>query len=384
MATFIEAVKEAVKAGYCGTVRREPAWFAGLRRLIVDPDSGIADAANAFNLAICNSVDDAQDDLDDLTPFTGGQCPGVGYRVVVDFQFTDIDNPGSVFNSQVDTQFQNPGNRQGPITNIAFKTFTDSINLCITDQGGAREVCTWSSFPTTPGNTFRPTNITGISFTREDGQPDDCGDPPPVYPEPGPIIINPPNITFDDDDGNPFTVPITLIFAPVVVRANANISIPLKIDVGDIKLTGNFDLFPNTKIELFPDLVINRPGTPDQPDLTDPETGTDGQPEAEDENDSRDPIIAVVVRSQKDGFTRASEVAQDSLPVLFAPRLGNVSFFVTTGGLSAWTPPQPIQFTSQHLPCPSPYGARDVKVWWDAGWTGSFSPIRGKPLGEPD
>lgn len=379
MAGFTDTVKQAIKEAYCSNVRSSPDWFSALRRIVV-PD-GLADAADAFNRAVCNSTDNASDDIPP-PPFTGGQCANKLYNVFA----RRVRSTGPFITPPPGTGCADDGiiqigfSLQGPIRSIRIvETTTDQFGF-ITDRwsiahgvssefnlGGILRGC-----PTAGFKEFSVVPTVG---------PDDCGDPPPELPEPGPIVVNPPDITYDDDDGNPITVPIGIIFAPVLIRANGQITIPVSVDVGGINLTGNFDLFPNAEINLFPDAVINRPGTPDNPDLTDPEPGSDGQPDEEEDQSGVDPIVAVVVRSNQEGFTRASEVAQEDLPTLFAPRLGNVSFYTTTGGIGSWTPFQPIQSTNQYIPCPDVYGAVDVKVWWDAGWTGSYTAIRGKPLG---
>lgn len=370
MAGFLDSVKTAIKAAYCSEVSKSPEWFGNLRRIVV-PD-GLANAADAFNRSVCNSDDSAQDFLP-APPFFGGQCQGQRYQITLSGLLNNLQpttfNPilsGRIIG--IDTSRVNSGGFFTPV---------------VVHNGGASEF----GIITTASEQVRDSySISNVRCVNELNQvitcPQDCGNPPSEFPDPGPIPVNPPDITYDDDDGNPITVPIGIIFAPVVIRANGTVTIPISVDVGGVKFTGNFNLFPNAEINLFPDAVINRPGTPDNPDLTNPETGTDGDPGQDEPEPGIDPIVAVVVRSNKTGYTRPSEVFQDDLPTLFAPRLGNVSFFTTTGGIASWTPFQPIQATNQHIPCPDPYGAVDVQVWWDTGWTGSYSAIRGKPLGE--
>jgi hypothetical protein len=371
MATFKEAVSEAIKAGYCGTVRREPAYFAALRRLVVNPDSGLADAANTFNKLVCNSSDDAEDDFPP-PPFTGGQC-SVLYTVNVAGTNTCLGGgSGSGFVT-------------GPISG-GFAAPRGTGTAC---DGSP----SWSFFvqgaPSTSPVQIGPVNMKqadantwGItSVSRLDAGPDNCGDPPIEFPPVGPINVGPFNITYNDDGDTEITVPIALVFAPVTISANGTVSIPVTIDVGGIEFSANFDLFPDAEITFFPNGLFGSPGTPDNPEITDPEPGSEGQEEPEDEPILDAMIIGVVVRSVKDGLTRSSEVDQDALPTLYAPRLGNVSFRVRSGSITSWTPAQPIQFADQHLPCPWPYGAVDVAVWWDAGWSGQFTPVRGRPLG---
>jgi hypothetical protein len=371
MTTFREAVSQAIKAGYCGTVRREPAYFAALRRLVVDPDSGLADAANTFNRLVCNSSDDAEEDFPS-PPFTGGQCP-VNYRVKTFNLVTFNDNSTVTLESGEFIVL-------GPITGLGSAPGGDA---CGGGDDLAAGVFGANGFTVTgcPGGAK---SITAIGFSlleRVDNQPDNCGDPPPDFPPIGPINVGPFNITYNDDGDTEVTVPIALVFAPVTISANGTVSIPVTIDVGGIEFSANFDLFPDAEITFFPNGLFGSPGTPDNPEIIDPEPGSEGQEEPEDEPILDEMIIGVVVRSAKDGLTRSSEVDQDALPTLYAPRLGNVSFRVRSGSITSWTPAQPIQFADQHIPCPWPYGAIDVAVWWDAGWGGQFTPVRGRPLG---
>lgn len=376
MPTFREAVEEAIRAGYCGTVRREPGWFAGLRRLIVDPDSGLGDAANAFNRLICNSPDDAQDDFPE-PPFTGGQCP-IEYAITITFDIILVEDGSTFVVGNTNTSEAFNKFPLGPIAGVAQVPTTGESTVLVVNAGNGQLTFGENNNPET--FEFRNIRLTRVE-PRNPLDLDNCGDPSPEFPEPGPIIVNPPDIVYDPDTGPSITVPIGIIYAPVVVTANGTITIPVTVDVGGINIDGSFDLFPNADIDLFPNGLFGGGGTADNPALTDPEPGSEGQDEPEDEPGPDFTIIAVVVRSNKDGFTRASEVAQDDLPTLYAPRLGNVSFRIRNGSLTAWTPPQAIQFTDQHIPCPSPYGAIDVAVWWDTGWDGSFTAIRGRPLG---
>lgn len=370
MATFREAVSEAIKAGYCGTVRREPAYFAALRRLVVDPDSGLADAANTFNKLVCNSSDDAEDDFP-VPTFTGGQCLD-DYRVFVTLvllRFSDQVVITNSFNSDAVG-----GNLAGPIRGTTVGGDAVFVNH---GQGQSRLFAVYD-----PLNfSVQSFTITSVQNTNPFVNDSDCGQPPIPFPPIGPINVGPFNITYNDDGNDEITVPIALVFAPVTISANGTVNIPVTIDVGGIEFSANFDLFPDAEITFFPNGLFGSPGTPDNPEIIDPEPGSEGQEEPEEEPILDEMIIGVVVRSTKDGFTRSSEVDQDALPTLYAPRLGNVSFRVRSGSLTAWTPPQPIQFADQHIPCPWPYGAIDVAVWWDAGWSGQFTPVRGRPLG---
>lgn len=108
-------------------------------------------------------------------PFQGGQCP-VAYEVRLFNQFG-----GSV-------RF-NPDSQPGPYSNFrltrtAVSSTTENVNARLTD-GNGNDIS--ASRVGVPKNWEY-----SIQFTRDDGQPDDCGDPPgeftpsPNYPTPRP------------------------------------------------------------------------------------------------------------------------------------------------------------------------------------------------------
>lgn len=133
------------------------------------------------------------------TPFSGGQCPGIGY----DVNLTSVGNPGGGLGTS-----QRSG--VGPVGGVIFSdngfgNFGIGVQFASGPEfSGGGQANTQAPFRAS----WRITSI-----VRQDGQADNCGDPPPAVtqpiPEPDPI-------------GNPFRfnpdpsidVPITVTIGP--------------------------------------------------------------------------------------------------------------------------------------------------------------------------
>jgi hypothetical protein len=108
----------------------------------------------------------------DSVPFTGGQCEGVQYRLIYEFNTSQSGNPVST----------NTETGLGPISGFSFVQ-TDS-------PGGSSDryevTVTFATGPEVFNLIVGPGTVPRVQrVERVDGQPDDCGDLPPVS-EPGP------------------------------------------------------------------------------------------------------------------------------------------------------------------------------------------------------
>lgn len=148
------------------------------------------------------------------TPFNGGQCPGVNYRV------TWAWSAGS-FNSGPQT-----ADRTGPLS------FDRSGTGSLPCGGGE----TYNVLVLREGTGNNPVSIyagcgaalTSFNVSRLDGQPDNCGSPPPEITQPAP---NP------DPIGNPFRFnPIPGIDLPIDVTINPDGTINVDIGTGPINV----------------------------------------------------------------------------------------------------------------------------------------------------
>lgn len=157
--------------------------------------------------------------------FNGGQCQAT-YRVVV--QQVSIPEFGSVTR-----QFTH--DIAGPMKFVGIATPTNSpdfLGYCMKDRFGFN-IALGSAWFRTEKSPLSSSSI--ISVTRVDGQPDNCGNPPPDWENPAsppPEAYNPPggDVTYDDGTKRP----VGIIISPVFINNR------IEVDVGGVKV--NFDL----------------------------------------------------------------------------------------------------------------------------------------------
>lgn len=134
-------------------------------------------------------------------PFDGGQC-------VTDYT-VELGHTSIVTGTP--TTIRTPGN-QGPIASIDFEegppgsgSFPGSVSLTLTVRSEDGSVKSDSTFNCVPGSSG------GITVSRDDGQPDTCGNPPPEFgnrpnPIPGPV----PPVSIPTPGGDDFVVDVTI------------------------------------------------------------------------------------------------------------------------------------------------------------------------------
>ena len=153
--------------------------------------------------------------------FSGGQCPGVSYRVFRESSSSSVS----------EQQVTNPSTYQGPISSAFTKTGEDDRQFrCFTYGPNQTEKCYQGS---APGGELDPVlNITRVE--RVDGNPDDCGDPPPEYvpPQPG---SPPPGRGYGDprDIGEPGE-PYIITPRPPVIGPDGQPTVPVDTPTGPV------------------------------------------------------------------------------------------------------------------------------------------------------
>lgn len=275
------------------------------------------------------------DDIPDVTvPFQGGQCPGTTYRVnyIRTRSATIVDEETFTF-------------AVGPVGG-----FTESVDgngiltISIVDMGGSRTRTVLQGNPDVISASI-------TSVVREDGQPDDCGNPPqpPLPPgSPPPTDPRPPDTNIDI---NLPGIGITnVVFAPVVgiiyADVDARVKIPVKVNVNIPAINFNFDVDFNIDLN---DPDADPEPNPGEPDLDDdgrpqnpdcplpPECGEeeDPEPEGEADEEARDEkgleVVAAIVKAVKNlDPSRATEINQEDAPNIFAPAIGFINFVYET------------------------------------------------------
>lgn len=323
-------------------------------------------------------------------PFSGGQCPGIPYIVLA---FIANALPGS---------FGSDRNNAGFTTNNAVRSITTRLTgandsqtlkfwqLVVTDIDGAEYVWGFTTnFNDDPG-------VGNIRISRVDGLPDTCGNPPPPPPPPFPIEVDPFEVTYDDDDGNPVTINFSpVVYAPVSVGNgwripvsltynNPVLNIPVRVRVNirfDRDGDGNSRPVSDPETEgdrrpptgdgdgdgsgrqpedySTPDYVPVNPDT--QPD-NEPEPPLDDCPATRPRPQNQVRVIRGVVVSVVNPGSRTSTIFPGSgggLPI-YAPGCGWIQFRVAINGFqTAWLSDIPVKNGRNVIPVPWEGGAVD-------------------------
>ena len=307
--TFQENLVDTVRQGLCNTlsIAQRTAQLGerfygtvGLRP-IADASGQAAQLwSNAAGLA-CNRVpQDLSNEV--VPPFQGGQCPGVRYSFTRTVEFPP-NPPGTprVFNSVL-----------GPLQYVERVTDQRRITEVLDGEG---EVV--SSASTDLDNAQPIINV--FNVVRDDGLPDDCGNPPAQGPEYNPVDFTlPRTINFDDDGGNPQSINVDLVYKPVNTNESGDFVVPIDVEFEDgSSLFGDFNLTTGD---------INFGGGNTDGD------GVTNEPTELEDNEENVPEGLVVVGCRvivaiDENASRATEIFGDgSSPNLFVPRLGTIRF----------------------------------------------------------
>lgn len=358
--SFLEGVKDAGRAAYCQLVRTGQGLYSLAQNLGLtgsNPNGpGSGDVYDNFeNYGSLRSWACEPEGAPEKPPppFSGGQCCNLTYTVV--FSYSNPFGGGT---------FQIVG--EGKILSIFV--FTNSLGN--PQQAVQFERCNGEVYNQV-GRTFNgqqeADTSTVQSITPNNGAIDNCGDPTPAPQPIPPIDID---ITYNDN-GNTIIIPAVIVFAPITIALNGQLTIPVTINLnGELELTGNFEL---PDFNFNPEFNFNvGPGSPDGPDI--PFNPDDSPPDEAPSGEER--IVGVFVYSERGENPSNSEIFLDNGPSLRVPRIATVQFGVKAAGFTGWAPEQPVKTAAAWVPCNEPFGAIDVKVDWLEGWGGVAYAIR--------
>jgi len=276
------------------------------------------------------------------SPYLGGQCAGVQYTVTAGITRYNGTPPGA---QQPVTQPPSviSGGFRGPITPFVSGP---SVGFRYRDSAGNQLTYILGSSASTgsPPDFYAPA-LTSFSAVRTDGQPDTCGNPPPVAPR-APTTPTPPLAPVNVTIAPNVTVPMT--FSPnvgvVFVNARGEITVPVTVNAtftaGGITTNVNLDFDVNLEDPSGDPQppATPRPPTPppDRPKPEDcPPSAPCIQPEPEepdpdpppDDDPAKNPTLQVracqLVCTVIPGDVRATEIGWQPDNPIYAPRLGS-------------------------------------------------------------
>lgn len=329
MVSALEALGNAARSAYCaisGPAATGLSILGNIYRGLGAPENGddliaSADLFRAGSELACNRPPTGAGDVP-VVPFEGGQCDDIRYQL----EFT-VSISSAV--SRV-TGF-------GPIRQLGVNPINDmSKALQYAFEGGD------TNFPPDlPGGVFNAATVpndfpdptfTSFNVTTVSGQPDVCGNPPPILP---PYDVNDwtttQPVTFDDDAGNPVTFDVDLVFGPSTQGPGGAISIPINFTFEDgSSLFGDFNLTTG-------DISIGNnnsggDGADNSPEELDPD---------EDPEDNDRVVVGVRVVTTVIGESDATrEIFQSGgNPNIYGPSLGHVNFkYRLSTGEEGWGP----------------------------------------------
>lgn len=327
---------------------------------------------NLWRRALCDT--DAPPPAD--PPFTGGQCPGVLYTVSTRTRFR-VNSSGAE-GETTPTYFGVPG----PVSQSRV-TQNGVTSLRITGGDGSIRDGLGVNQST---NTILFMGVTNI--VRQDGQPDNCGSPPPDYPPlTPPDVTIPRDVPYTNSDGVDVTIPVVFVFARAVLDVDANVTIPFTLNLTPtLNITGNVNVDGTVNFNFGGGTATTGPKDPRKDDCGDipqptgpvPIDPTDSEQPPQPDREREEVIKGVLVTVTSLENERASTILQSDNPDIYAPSLGHVQFLCRIGQTSAaWTSDQPVKNRRNLIPCPWADGAIDVRGTPQPGVTWTLTPIRG-------
>lgn len=381
MARFIDEAKTAIRAAACAVLSANEFVNGAIGTVAPSVRDAFNGAINGTRALIgCTAPPISPPP----PPFSGGQCTGTVYSVAGPFSFDSFRCSDGVFQSSTTGDLDDfvGVNFEGPVT-AAFieafgslcRGFPTGVRAVITDRGGAR---TRTFQISSQNSTFYRQNFSlSASFVRVSGNPDVCGSVPPVYPPPINIEIDI-DVDYDDDDGAPISVTIPVIFTPIVVNLDGSLEIPFSFDFGGFTFDGSLDLSPQLNVD------INLPSLPRGTG-----SGTEGLPPGPPADDvpseeGERKIVGLVVTASIEANGSITSINTDSIPTIFAPRLGSVRFAYSFGGATFWSNDIDIKGARVFIPCPFDQGADFSSASPIPGVSLNVVQIRGYPVATTD
>lgn len=346
-------------------------------------------------------------------PFEGGQCEGYWYRYTSVVNWRRLSD--GLTGEETNTTWASLGILSNPeITNWQANprgTFQ------ITTNSGAATKVLFRTNQLGPGGQAHEIVDARIENVRKDltipggatdSAEDDCGDPVSDV-QPVPKIDDSIDIDYDDDDGNPVTLPSNPIewFPPCFSPTGVKLPFKVQTPLGDVCGKANFGLDSiGLGSNITPEIEFSQcrdndlalpPVTPANEvfSLSGPMGSGSAEPDSElvgsaigsFDPETEKPILGVLVVGARENMDRLDQtkvigsLSQEFPPLLY-PDICSVRFLLileTENGTSfSYSQPQRVQQVQSYVPCPSQFGAAAVEVLWRPGWNGTYQEARRK------
>lgn len=206
---LLEGLASDVANSVCGLYQSYPRSFG-----ISNP---VGDAVSEFNSGFwddfCGRLPNPKIPSPPTSPFQGGQCSCVDYRVsfTVDIRRRSDDSLVDVRSGELQVW--------GPVTGIAIEdpgpSGADSVAVVARGSGPACQPG-YSANSSAARELFYMTNLRGVSVRRGDNLTDNCGDIPPSYPNVIAPPSNPGTYTYPGNDGVSRDINFSVDFDPEI------------------------------------------------------------------------------------------------------------------------------------------------------------------------
>lgn len=373
MSNFLEAAQAAARSNVCALLGL-PAYVNDMIERVGFPayNNPLVAIPNFWRNLLCDTPGPEPNPV----PFAGGQCPGVIYDV---FGTTTSE---TLTGTLPFTNNWSASAIVGPVSRRRIVQGTSDLAQIVGQNG---QIVTVDSVNT---EFRRFTSFEITSIVRQDGLPDDCGDPDPEYDELEPEDVTfDVDITFNNSSNVETTIEATIVYARAQVLAVGAIVIPFTLQLsptvaffGNVSLDGTVNIYPT------PAGGDSAPKDPRKspcddipfPDGEVPEDPTDSDKDPNGDRAGERVIKGVLVTVNSLAEIRASTITQDENPDIYAPSLGFVNFLVRVGRISAgWTPDLPVKNRRCLIQCPWDGGAIEVKGTPQPGVAWTLTPVFG-------
>lgn len=243
----IRPITDAIRGAYCAGYSAFPALYNGSP----GGDAATWAANQARNDFICAPTPSP------LPPSPapiaeGGQCAGVGYRIFGSVNFNV--NGGSSSTNPIDLGGVVGAIQLGGLQEDGFGWYVRvTINITPSNPSGVSANAYLLLKPSNP-QVFYEFEGYSLQIQRLDGQPDNCGNMKPDYPD----LRLPPGRRITDNVDIPVRPGLNINLPVTIEQVNINNAVNVNVDVGGIGI--NFD-FGGITVELPPGIGI--PGFPD-------------------------------------------------------------------------------------------------------------------------